>query len=185
MVETLQSKTRVREPIIHSALAGAMGWGLFGGLLATLIMDLVLIGSLSAVGMPALTCFSIVGDTVMHFLSMFGLAVAGGIPTGVAAHYLIGPLVGVTFGTAVARTNALRANNLKGGMVLGILYVQIVSQPILATASILLKMTVPQTVQWFGISFVMHVLCGAVLGAVVSHGLQPRRAPQPMGKRER
>ena len=58
-------------------------------------MDLVLMGALSAFGSPALTCFSIVGDTVARFFSTLGTEMAGGVPTGIAAHYLIGPLFGV------------------------------------------------------------------------------------------
>jgi NhaP-type Na+/H+ or K+/H+ antiporter len=62
-------------------------------------------------------------------------------------------------------------DTLKKGLVLAILYVEILSQPILATTPILLKMTAHETLQWFGVSFVMHLIWGAVLGAVVSYGL--------------
>ena len=141
-----------------------------GGLVGTLVMDFVLMGGLSAVGLPIFTCFSIVGDTVARLFSMLGMQLAGGIPQGVAAHYLIGPLIGAIFGVAVTRFNALRLNTLKKGIVLAVLYVEIVSQPILATTPILLKMTGPETWQWFGISFVMHMIWGGVLGMIVSQG---------------
>jgi hypothetical protein len=173
MAATLESNWRMGGPMIQATGARGMGWGLLGGLVGTLTMDLVLMGALSAIGLTPLLCFSIVGDTVARFFSILGLTVAGGVPTGAVAHYVIGPLVGVIFGAAVARIDALRADTLKRGVVLGILYVEILSQPILASTPILLKMTAPQIVQWYGISFVMHVLCGAVLGAVVSYGLRP------------
>ena len=123
-----------------------------------MVMDILLMGALSAVGLPALTCFSIVGDTVARFLSIFGMQVAGGIPTGVVTHYLVGPLFGVIFGTAVTMFPALRNGTLKKITIVAILYVEILSQPILVTTPILLKMTTTETLQWFGGSFVMHAI---------------------------
>ena len=92
----------------------------------------------------------------------------GGVLPGVAAHYLVGPVVGVIFGTAVTQVAALQVNSLRKSIILAVLYVEIFSQPILASTPILLKMTASETLQWFGGSFVMHFLFGVVLGAVVS-----------------
>jgi hypothetical protein len=144
-----------------------------GGLAGTLVMDLVLMVGLSAVGLPIFTCFSLVGDTVARLFALLAVQLAGGIPLGVTAHYLIGPLIGAIFGAAVTRFDALRLDSLKKGIVLAVLYVEIVSQPILATTPVLLKMTGPETWQWFGFSFVMHMIWGVVLGAVVSYGCNP------------
>lgn len=58
-------------------------------------------------------------------------------------------------------------------------YMELMSQPILATAPIILKMTASETLQWFGVSFAMHLIWGVVLGAVVSYGL---RAASSVGK---
>jgi hypothetical protein len=168
----LQGNLPAREARSPFTLASGIGWGLLGGLAGTLTMDLVLMGTLSALGLPALTCFSIVGDTVARFFSILGIQMAGGVPTGAAAHYLIGPLVGAIFGAAVARIDTLRPDTLKKSILLAILYVEILSQPILATAPLLLTMTAPQAVQWFGGAFGMHLICGVVLGAVVSFGFR-------------
>jgi len=165
---THQGDPRVRMHLTHATLARGIGWGMIGGLVGTLVMDFALMGALSAVGMPALTCFSIVGNTAARFFSILGIEMAGGVPLGVATHYLIGPLVGAIYGAAVAQVDALRVDTLKKGIVLAVLYVEILSQPILATTPILLRMTVPETLQWFGGSFVMHLMWGIVLGAVVS-----------------
>jgi hypothetical protein len=172
MEETLHGNSQARGPIIHFTLARGIGWGLVGGLAGTMSMDFVLMGALSAFGLPTLTCFSIVGNTMARFFSTLGLEMAGGVPAGVTAHYLIGPVVGAIFGAAVARIDALRVDTLKKGMLLAILYVEILSQPILAMTPILLKMTAPETVQWFGGALMMHLICGIVLGAVVSYGLR-------------
>lgn len=156
----------------NATRARGMVVGSFGGLVGTMVMDLVLMGALSAVGLPALTCFSIVGNTVARFLSILGIEMAGGVPLGVATHYLIGPLIGAIFGVTVTQIDALRVDSVKKGVVLAVLYVEILSQPILATTPILLKMTTPETLQWFGGSFVMHLMWGIVLGLVMSYGMR-------------
>jgi hypothetical protein len=153
-----------------------MGWGLLGGLVGTMVMDLILMGALSAVGLPALTCFSIVGSTAARFFSILGIEMAGGVPLGAAAHYLVGPVVGAIFGAAVAQADALRGGILNKSLVLAVLYVEILGQPILATTPILLKMTTPETLQWFGVSFVMHLVYGIILGVVVRYGLRSATA---------
>jgi hypothetical protein len=155
----------------NATIAQGMAVGAVGGLVGTMVMDLVLMGALSATGLPALACFSIVGDTVARFFSLLGVEMAGGVPLGAAAHYLIGPLVGAIFGVAVTRVDALRVDTLKKGVVLAVLYVEILSQPILATTPLLLKMTAHETLQWFSVSFVMHFLLAVVLGVIVSYGL--------------
>jgi hypothetical protein len=137
-----------------------------------MVMDLALMGALSAIGLPTLTCFSIVGNTVARFFSTLGVDMAGGILLGVVTHYLIGPLVGAIFGALVAQVGVLRVDTLKKGIILAVLYIEILSQPILAMTPILLKMTATEMMQWFGGSFVMHLLLGIVLGAIVSYGLR-------------
>lgn len=174
---TLLDSSQAKGHRTRVSLAKGMGWGLVGGLAGTLVMDLILMGALSAAGLPALTCFSIVGNTVARFLSILGIEVAGGVPLGVATHYLVGPVVGAIFGAAVAgatvaRVDALRVDTPKRGIVLAVLYVEILAQPILATTPMLLKMTAAETLMWFGGSFVMHFVFGVVLGAIVSYGLR-------------
>ena len=55
---------------------------------------------------------------------------------------------------------------------MGILYVEIMSLPMLAAAALILQMTAAETAQWFGVSFVMHLVYGLVLGLVVRQGLR-------------
>ena len=148
-----------------------LGWGTIGGIAGTLAMDLALMAVLAAFGSPALTCFSIVGDTVAHFFSMQDMGMTGTILLGVATHYTVGPLIGAIFGLLVTQVKALQVHTRKKSLLLGILYIEILSQPLLATTPILLKMTAAATLQWYGGSFIMHMIAGAVLGAVLIHGL--------------
>lgn len=167
MDKTLQGISQAESHLPHSTLGRGMAWGLIGGLAGTMLMDILLMGVLSVARLPAFTCFSIVGETVARLFSILGLEVAGGILLGVATHYLIGPLVGVLFGAVVVKIKSLRGCTLQKGITLAVIYVEILSQPILATTPILLKMTPAQTLKWFGGSFVMHFIFGVVLGAVV------------------
>jgi hypothetical protein len=172
MEKTLEGTSPVIGRITSISFSRGLGWGLIGGLAGTMIMDLILMGALSAVGLPALTCFSIVGNTVARFFSIQSLGNARAIQLGVTTHYLVGPFFGAIFGIIVARVAALRVNTLKKTILLAILYVEILSQPLLATTPILLKMTMPVTLQWYGGSFVMHLILAVVLGAIVGHGLR-------------
>jgi hypothetical protein len=165
------SLTRIHH-VPEVSLSRGLGLGLIAGLIGTMVMDLVLMGVLPIAGFPALTCFSIVGNTVASFFSIQGIEMTGGIPLGVFTHYLIGPVAGAIFGAVVTQVKVFRPETLKKSIILAILYVQILSQPILATTPILLKMTLTKTLQWYGGSFVMHSVLGLVLGVIMSYGLR-------------
>jgi hypothetical protein len=121
---------------------------------------------------PAVVSFSTIGDTAAAFFSLIGIHMAGGVPLGAGVHYLLGLVLGVIFGAGVFQEYALRVDTTKKCVVLSILYIEVTSQPILATSPIILKMTAPETLQWFGVSAVMHLIWGVVLGAVVGYGLR-------------
>jgi hypothetical protein len=158
------------------ALGKGLTWGLIGGLFGTMLMDLVLMVSLLAAGLPVFTCFSIVGNTLARFFSIPGVEGPVVVLLGAAAHYLIGPGMGAIFGAAAARIDAFRIDTLKKGVGLAVAYVEILSQPLLATTPILLKMAAAETLLWYGASFVMHFIVGAVLGVIV--GSKLRSAPR-------
>lgn len=168
----MRSNWQAKGHLNYLPLARGMGWGLVGGLVGTAVMDLVLMAGLAAFKLPVLSCFSIVGDTVAHFFSILGSQMAGGISLGVATHYIVGPVIGTLFGAAVTQVDVLRFDTLKKAIVFAVLYIEILSQPMLATTPILLKMTAFETLRWYGISFVMHFIAGVVLGAIMSYGLR-------------
>jgi len=103
---------------------------------------------------------------------MQGIEMTDGVLLGVFTHYLIGPVAGAIFGAAVTKVKILRPDGLKKSIILAVLYVQILSQPILATTPILLKMTATTTLLWYGGSFLMHSVLGLVLGMIISYGLK-------------
>lgn len=174
--------THVTSQVSKGTHRAGMIWGLVGGLVGTVVMDLVLMGLSVMIGLPAVASFSTIGDTAAGFFALLGLEIAGGIPLGAAVHYLLGLVLGAIFGVAVSQIDALRLTSPKKGVVLAVLYIEIVSQPILATTPLILHMTATETWQWFGISAIMHMIWGIVLGLVVSYGL--RHSMQPHGGRK-
>ncbi len=172
MVTTLQGNSRAKGRNTHIMLVSVIVWGLVGGLIGMLVVDLMLMGTLFIAGLSPLACFSTVGNTVARFFAILGVEIAGGVPVGVATHYLVGPVLGAIFGAVVAQAGAHRADSLKKCVLLAVLYGEAVSQPLFAMIPLLLKMGTSETLLWFVGSLVMHFIWGIVLGAIVSHGLR-------------
>jgi hypothetical protein len=177
MEKTIEGTSCGIARITSNSFIKRLGWGFLGGLAGTMVMDILLMGALLALGQPALMCFSIVGDTVSRFLAIFSAQIAGGVPTGVVTHYVVGPLFGILFGAVVTSLPALRGGSLKMTTLAAFVYVEILSQPILATTPILLKMKAPETLLWFGGSFIMHLILSIVLGLIVGCGLRHATFP--------
>ena len=153
-------------------LIRAIAWGLIGGFVATVGMDIVLIVMSLLVGMPPVASLSTVGDTAAGFFSLLRIQMSGGVLLGAQVHYLLGLVLGAIFSVAVTQIEALRLTTIKKGVLLGILYIEVVSQFILAITPLVLPLTASETLQWFGVSAFMHLIWGAILGAVVSYGLR-------------
>ena len=119
MKKTLEDTRNMTNRISHGDFWGGVRWGFLGGLAGTLIMDILLMVAFLALRQPIVLCFSIVGDTVARFLEMFGAKIAGGVPTGMVTHYLIGPLFGILFGGAVTKLSALQGGSLRKIVVFG------------------------------------------------------------------
>jgi hypothetical protein len=167
----LHVNTRVERPVPAIPTRGIVV-GCIGGLVGTIVMDLFGGVLFLVMGGPASLSFSIIGDAAAAFCAMLGLSVAGGLPLGALLHYLIGLTFGALFGAAVLRIAVLRLDSLMKAVGLAILYVELISQPLLAAAAWVLHMTAAETAQWFGISFVMHLVYGLVLGLVAYYGLR-------------
>ncbi len=170
------SDSRVGRRRNAGALPRGIILGLAGGLAGTLAMHAFGVGIFLAMGKPASISFSIIGDAAASFFSGLGIELAGGAPLGLVVFYLLGLALGVTFVALVLRINAFQLDSIKKGVGLGILYVEVLSLPLLAIATFILEMTAAATALWFGISLVMHLVYGTVMGAVVSYGLRSTAA---------
>ena len=170
------SDSRVERQLSSSTFSRDIIVGLAGGLAGTIAMHVFGVGIFLVMGQPTSISFSIIGDATASFFARLGVELAGGAPLGMVVFYLLGLALGVTFVALVLRIDALRLDSIKKGVGLGILYVEALSLPLLATATLVLEMTAAATALWFGISVVMHLVYGVVMGAVVSYGLRPAAA---------
>ena len=100
---------------------------------------------------------------------------------GAVTYHLLGPVLSAIYGLAVSQVGALQTTALKKNVLYAVLYAEIVSQLILTTMPILLKMPASETVLWFAGSFVMHLTWGIVLGLVLHYGLLTKRLPGTIG----
>ncbi len=176
MEEGLQHDSRAEGARGSGARAKGLVFGLIAGLVATIVIDLILMGYLLLKGQRADDGFALIGDTTAGFFSLFGIDAAGGVLSGVVWHYLIGLALGVIFGVAVTRIDALLLNSLKKGVGLGILYAEVISVPLLVMPPIILKWTASAVLQLLEFYFFMHAMWGMLLGLIVSYGLRSARA---------
>lgn len=144
-------------------------WGLIGGLIGTIIMDLVIVGFFLIMGMPIDLIYSFIGSLAQSLFLRLGVYVPGRVLLGAFIHFLLGLALGGLFGIAVSQIKALRLVSIKKGILLGMLYIEIASQPILITAPLLTPMTTSDLVQWYGLSTTMHLIYGMVLGGILSY----------------
>ncbi len=181
MENKLQANWLVKGQIPSITLSRGIAWGLIGGLAGTMAMDLVQMGGLSALGLPAGTCYSTIGSTVAHFFSLLGIKLSGGAMLGAVTYHLLGPVLSAIYGLAVSQIGALQRTTLKMNVVYAVIYAEVLSQLILTTMPILLKMPASETVLWFAGSFVMHLTWGIVLGLVLHYGLLAKSLPETVG----
>jgi hypothetical protein len=141
-----------------------------GGLAGTISMYLFGASIFALLGWPANTSFMIIGDSAAAFFSKLGVALAGGSSLGIRLYFLIGLTLGALLGIALVSLQPLHFASLKKRVGLSILYVEFMSLPLLAAGTLALKMRTAEAVLWFGISFIMHLVYGLVLGLVTSYG---------------
>ena len=151
----------------YPALLRGMIAGMVGGLAGNISMGLVGAGIFNLLGWPANTSFTIIGDSAAAFFSKLGIALAGGVALGVGLYFLIGLLFGASLGLAVGGIEPLRHLSGKKKVGLSILFVEVLSLPLLAAGSLALKMNAASAGLWFSISFVMHLVYGLVLGLIL------------------
>src|SRR3990172_8429777 len=125
----------------YSTFLQGMVAGMVGGLAGTILMYLVGAGIFALLGWPANTPFSIIGDSAAAFFSKLEVTLAGGPSLGLRLYFLIGLILGEMLGVAVVSLKSLQLASLKKRVGLSILYVEVMSLPLLAAGTLALKMS--------------------------------------------
>ena len=170
----LQQTEQVRRQKGRALLRG-IGWGIVGGFIATIVLHIVSVATLWALGYPGdlFFYFSMVAATTAGFLSRIGLTVTDDLLLGAIVSYSIGMGLGAIFGAIVSQVNSLRMDKTKRFM-FGLLFVAVITQPLVAAAPIILEdsWTATETWQWFLTSFYIHMIYAIVLAVIVDYGLR-------------
>lgn len=152
-----------------SAFTRGIVTGMMGGLAGTISMYLFGVAIFLLLGWPANTSFMIIGDSAAAFSSKLGVVLPGVFPLGIRLYFLIGLIFGAVFGVSIQSLAPLRQASPQKKVGVSILYVEALSLPLLAAGTLALEMDVASAVQWFTISFVMHLIYGLVLGTVMNY----------------
>lgn len=143
--------------IRKKALLRGLGLGILGGLVGTILMDMVM-----------MTTFIVVGEPADAFFSMVGEKLGGGVIVGVAVHNVIGMTGGAVFAILVLSVRALRIETMRRGILLGV-----------GAGAITIPLGCIPLALWLGepilevIAFSIgpHLVWGTVLGWVMAYGL--------------
>jgi hypothetical protein len=139
-------------------------YGVVIGVVANVVMDVFVALAMILMGSPVTLMFSFIGEVAATFFAKLNFAVPGGVPTGFLFHYFFGIAYAVLFCVAAAEIGWLKSATLGKNILLGIAYIEVFSQPFVASAPLILHLAASDTVQWYGMATVMHGVYGAVLG---------------------
>jgi hypothetical protein len=134
-----------------------IGFGIIGGLVGTVLMDIVMMLTFLIAGQPATTFFSMVGERLGY-----------GVLAGLAVHNLVGLTGGFIFSLLVLNIKALRIDSRRKGLVLGIgagaLTIPLGCIPL----AIWLNQPIISVIAF---SILPHLVWGTVLGWTIGYGL--------------
>lgn len=135
--------------------------GLIGGLIGTIVMDLVMIVTFLILGMPTDTFISVIGQSLGIFLFMIGITLEVGVLMPVALHYLTGLLTGLIFGAIMSKVEALREDARKG-VVLVVLVTEVLCIGFFLPLTITLGMTASDMLSFLALTSFFHLVFSLV-----------------------
>ncbi len=133
-----------------------------GSLVATLIMDLVMVIQFSLIGMPVHT-----------YLALIGSVVGGSVLEGVPLHFLMGTFLGLVFAAITFKLFPTRLDTTRDGIVLGIL-VGLITIPLLCVPFAVVT-NIP-LVDMISFTSIPHLIWGIALGGIFNYRVQSVKA---------
>ena len=134
-----------------------VGFGILGGFLGTVLMDIVMVLTFLIAGQPAETFFSMVGEK-------FGY----GSLVGILVHNLVGITGGIVFSLLVLNIKALHIDTMSKGLLLGIAAGAVTIPLGCIPLAIWLDQSILIVIAF---SFLPHLVWGTVVGWTVAYGL--------------
>jgi hypothetical protein len=134
-----------------------IGFGIVGGLVGTVLMDVVMVLTFLIAGQPADTFFSMVGEKLGY-----------GALVGIAVHNLVGLTGGFVFSLLVLNIKALRIDSRRKGLVLGVAAGALTIPLGCIPLAIWLNQAILDVIAF---SLLPHLVWGIVLGWIVGYGL--------------
>ncbi len=147
-------------------------YGLIGGLLGTVVMDLVMFGLFLIMGESLKSWFSLIGETASIIFSYIGIEIGEFFILGTVLHYSIGLFLGLIFGVIMFKYKNLQIASTLKCIVLGVLATEIFGTALLVAMPIVLELTTSDTIRIFSLSIMLHSINGILLGLVVKYGLR-------------
>ncbi|OPY31788.1 MAG: hypothetical protein A4E32_01390 [Methanomassiliicoccales archaeon PtaU1.Bin124] len=143
--------------VLYGSLKIGIGFGLVGGIVGTILMDMVMMITFVIAGQPADIFFTAVGEK-------FG----DGALVGLAIHNLIGLTGGLVFSLSVLSIEALQIDSVRKGLKLG-----------LAAGAVTIPLGCIPLAIWLGepilvvvaFSMIPHLVWGTVVGWTLGYGL--------------
>jgi hypothetical protein len=143
-----------------------VGFGIIGGLVGTVLMDIVMMLTFVLAGQPATLFFSMVGEKLGY-----------GVLAGVAVHNLVGLTGGLIFALMVLTWSPHHIDSKRKGLLLGI-----------GVGALTIPLGCIPLAIWLGqpildvvsFSILPHLVWGTVLGLIVGYGLLTYVYPSSM-----
>jgi hypothetical protein len=156
-----------------SSITRGIRYGIFGGLVATIVTDLV-----------SLIMFLILGESLPDFYTLFGksfltlfhLQADYPLWQGLTLHYSIGILTGLMVSILTQRISLLKFNTYRKSILIAVIITQVEGLTLFYLMSVVLNMPQSEMLLIYGTGIFLHTVWGASLGSILCLG-QRRKDP--------
>ena len=143
--------------MLNNLFLRGVGFGIVGGIVGTVLMDVVMVLTFLIAGQPADAFFSMVGERLGY-----------GALVGIVVHNLVGLTGGFVFSLLVLNIKALRIDSRRKGLALGIAAGAFTIPLGCIPLAIWLNQPMLEVIAF---SLLPHLVWGTVLGWTVGYGL--------------
>jgi hypothetical protein len=152
-------------------IARGIKYGIVGGLMGTIITDLVSLIIFFILGESLPDFYTLFGKS---FLTLFNLQADYPLWQGLTLHYSIGILTGLVVGILTQRISLLKFNTYRSSILIAVIITQIEGLTLFYLMSLVLNMPQSEMILIYGMGIFLHTVWGACLGSILCFGLRRR-----------